>query len=616
VQFGLLGPLEVIDGSRRLAIGAGRRRALLALLLLHRNEVVSADRLIEELWDGQPPATASKGLQVHISQLRRDLVVGNRVAGGGLLTRANGYVLEVPAGRLDIERFERALSDAQDANAEARHHDAAKRASEALCLWRGPPLMDFAYESFAQREIARLEELRLVVLEERFEAELAIGRHAKVIADLEAAVHAQPLRDRLRGQQMVALYRCGRRAEALEVYRDGHRRSIEELGVEPSPQLRELQERILEESPDLVSPPRGGLDPSVVRRSSVALSVAGVIFVAVALVVLGDRDASPPPATRPVLDIAANSVVGIDKAGGLARFALPLAGRPTDIAAVGDRLYAVSIDSSALTVVDGRTRHLARTIPLGLRPAAVAVDSRSVWIADGRRGVLVRMDRGYERVLARARWPRPPGREALGASRSSSTAVALAGSAAWVTDGSSLLVRADRRGRVTRLRSPHPLNGIAAGAGAIWAISGRKAAVVRIDPRRGRITDDIRVVARPGSEAPAPTAIAATSSAVWVLNANTATVTRIDARTRGVTTTIPLSLEQSPRDIAAGAGAVWIAGFDGSLTRIATADGTIAASDGTPRSSFLGASLVGVAASATRVWVTVSALDRQLPGGG
>jgi YVTN family beta-propeller protein len=616
VQFGLLGPLEVIDGSRRLAIGAGRRRALLALLLLHRNEVVSADRLIEELWDGQPPATASKGLQVHISQLRRDLVVGNRVAGGGLLTRANGYVLEVPAGRLDIERFERALSDAQDANAEARHHDAAKRASEALCLWRGPPLMDFAYESFAQREIARLEELRLVVLEERFEAELAIGRHAKVIADLEAAVHAQPLRDRLRGQQMVALYRCGRRAEALEVYRDGHRRSIEELGVEPSPQLRELQERILEESPDLVSPPRGGLDPSVVRRSSVALGVAGVIFVAVALVVLGDRDASPPPATRPVLDIAANSVVGIDKAGGLARFALPLAGRPTDIAAVGDRLYAVSIDSSALTVVDGRTRHLARTIPLGLRPAAVAVDSRSVWIADGRRGVLVRMDRGYERVLARARWPRPPGREALGASRSSSTAVALAGSAAWVTDGSSLLVRADRRGRVTRLRSPHPLNGIAAGAGAIWAISGRKAAVVRIDPRRGRITDDIRVVARPGSEAPAPTAIAATSSAVWVLNANTATVTRIDARTRGVTTTIPLSLEQSPRDIAAGAGAVWIAGFDGSLTRIAAADGTIAASDGTPRSSFLGASLVGVAASATRVWVTVSALDRQLPGGG
>jgi DNA-binding SARP family transcriptional activator/DNA-binding beta-propeller fold protein YncE len=582
---------------------------LLALLLLHRNEVVSADRLIDELWDGRPPVTALKGLQVHISRLRKELTSGNADNGCGLLMRANGYVLEVTAESVDIDRFQRAVARAEDANADGRHGDAAELLNQALPLWRGPPLADFTYESFAQEEIARLEELRLLALEEHFEAELALGHHTKVVADLEARVKARPLRERLRGQLMLALYRCGRRADALEVYRDGYRRSIEELGIEPCHRLRELQDRILDESPELASPRRAQRETRVVRRSSIALVVAGIIVMGVTLgIVLRDSGASGPTARRPVLNIAANSLAGVDASGGLARFALPLSGRPTDIAADGDRLYAVSVDSSALTVADGGTRRLARTIPLAMRPAAVAVNSDSVWIADARRGLLVRMDPGYERITARATWRRPPRREAVGLSRLDSVAVTIAGRAAWVTDGSSRIVRVDERGRVTRLRSTHPLDGVVAGAGAVWAISRRDAAVIRIDPDVARVTDDIRIVARPGREAPAPIAVAATRSAVWVLNGNTATVSRIDARTRGVTTTIPLSVEQSPRDIDAGAGAIWVANFDGSLTRIPE-------SGGKPRSSFLGASLVGVAGSAQRVWVAVTALDQNSPGG-
>jgi DNA-binding beta-propeller fold protein YncE len=218
------------------------------------------------------------------------------------------------------------------------------------------------------------------------------------------------------------------------------------------------------------------------------------------------------------------------------------------------------------------------------------------------------MDAGYERVAARAVWQRRVRREAVGLSRTDSTGVALAGGFAWVTDGSDHLVRSDARGRVSRRTIPHPLDGIASGAGALWAISRRDAAVVRIDPRTGAVTDDIPIVRRSGSKAPAPIAIAVTASAVWVLNGNTATVSRIDASTRAVTATIPLALEASPRDIEAAAGAVWVSSFDGSVTRIPPAGGE-------PRSSFVGESLVGVAGSPRRLWVAAVALDQQIPGG-
>jgi DNA-binding SARP family transcriptional activator len=609
MDFQLLGPLEVSDGGREIAVSGRKRRALLALLLLHRNEVVPADRLIDELWDGRPPATAAKGLQVHVSQLRKELLAGGESADGvALLTRAGGYVLEVAGERLDIVRFERAVAAAEAARADGRVDEAASRLDDALALWRGPPLVDFSYEAFAQDEIARLEELRLVALEERVDADLALGRHPKVIAELEGLVHGHPLRERLRAQLMLALYRCGRQGAALEAYREARRVSLDELGLEPGTELRELEAAILAESPALAPPPRLPVHPKAVRRSALALVAAGVLLAGAALGALligGEQRAGSAP---PALDLAPNSILGLSATGGQARFAVPLPGRATDLAAEGDRLFAVTIDSSALSIVDGRTRRLSRTVPLPMRPGAVAVAGDDVWVADGRRGLLVRLEAGYEEVVTRVTWPRPPRREAVGLSRFDPTGVAVAAGAAWATDGTSRLVRADSAGRVARVRAPHPLDGIAAGAGALWAFSRRDAAVVRIDPRTSRVTDVVRVVARPGAEAPAPIAIAATAADVWVLNGNTATLSRIDARTRGITATVALALEASPRDVDASNGAVWVSHFDGSVTRVPVGGGE-------PRSTFLGTSLVGVAGSERRVWVAGVALDQHIPGG-
>jgi DNA-binding SARP family transcriptional activator len=603
MDFRLLGPMEVVDDHGQVTVGGGRRRALLAILLLHRNQVVPAERLIDELWDGDAPPTAAKALQVHVSALRKDL--GDD--GAALRTRAGGYVLEVAPGDLDVERFERAVAEAERARAEGREGDASTALRGALAMWRGPPLVDFTYDGFAQEEIARLDELRLAALEERIDVDLALGRHRQLAGELESLVTAHPLRERLRGQHMLALHRSGRTGDALESYRAARRHAVEEIGLEPGAALRDLHARVLADDPALAPPPSPSR-AAVTRRASVAILALGLLLVAGAVVLVVRATSDDPEPIAAALDIAANSAVGLDAHAGAAVFAVPLPGRPTDLAADGDRLVAVSIDSSALTVVDGRARRLARTVPLALRPAAVAMAGDDVWVADGRHGLAVRMAVGYERVAARATWRRAPTREALGRAGLDPTAIAVAKGAAWITDGSSRLVRAGPTGAVTRTDAGRPLDGIAAGLGALWAISRDDAALLRIDPGSGRVTDEVALVGRTGSESPAPIALAVAGDAVWVLNANTATVTRVDASTLGVTATVPIALESSPRDIEAGAGAVWVAGFDGTVTRIAVGRGE-------PRSTFLRASLIGIAGSPSRVWAAAIALDQQIPGG-
>ena len=241
-EFRILGPLEVSDGDRLLRLSGARQKALLALLLLHANEVVSSDRLIDELWGEEPPEKAANALQARVSQLRRAL---GRSGSEALVTRAPGYLLEVGPGELDAERFEQLAREGRRALAQGDAAGAAALLVAALALWRGPALADFAYEPFAQGEIARLEEARLAALEERLEADLALGRHGELAGELEALVTAHPVRERLRGQLMLALYRSGRQAEALEAYQETRRALVEELGIEPSPPLRELHAAIL-----------------------------------------------------------------------------------------------------------------------------------------------------------------------------------------------------------------------------------------------------------------------------------------------------------------------------------------------------------------------------------
>lgn len=241
MEFRLLGPLEVIEQNRLLALGGGRQRSLFGALLLHANEVVSTDRLIDALWGRAPPLTAAKIIQVYVSKLRKELGEGR------LVTRAPGYVLKVDRSELDLGRFEQLLGEARRADP----HAAAQKLRRALALWRGPALADLTYEPFVQAEIARLEELRWLALEQRIEADLASGRHAELVGELEALVAEYPLRERLRWLLMLALYRSARQAEALECYSHARRELSEQLGLEPSEELKRLQQAILRQDPEL-----------------------------------------------------------------------------------------------------------------------------------------------------------------------------------------------------------------------------------------------------------------------------------------------------------------------------------------------------------------------------
>ena len=259
MEFQILGPVEVRDGARwQLDLGGAKPRALLSVLLVHANQVVSTDRLIDELWGEAAPSTARNVLQCHVSRLRRALQGGAGGAGPDpvLVTRPPGYLLRVEVGQLDLHRFEELLGQARQASAKGDHPRAAECLRAALALWRGPALAD-ASEGLRRTAGARMDEARLVALEERLDADLALGRHAELVGELEALVATHPDRERPRRQLMLALYRSGRPAEALEVYRTGRRRMIEEFGLEPGPALQRLERDILLTSPalDPESPP-------------------------------------------------------------------------------------------------------------------------------------------------------------------------------------------------------------------------------------------------------------------------------------------------------------------------------------------------------------------------
>ncbi len=286
VEFRVLGPLEAIVDGRPVPLHAAKLRALLALLLLGRNRVVPIDRLVDGLWGDNPPATAVKGLQVYVSQLRKAIGPDN------VLTKPPGYSLRVDEGALDLDRFELLVREARARSALAAGEpaEASRLLGEALALWRGPALAEFASEPFGVEAATRLEDARLAAIEERIEADLALGRHARLIGELEELVAAEPLRERPRAQLMLALYRSGRQAEALDLYRRTRATFVDELGIEPSPELQELERAILRQDRELQRPgpseaPRTEPEQPRHRRRWFVLAAALVLAAAVAGVV-------------------------------------------------------------------------------------------------------------------------------------------------------------------------------------------------------------------------------------------------------------------------------------------------------------------------------------------
>jgi len=600
MDFRILGPLEVRDGDRELSLGGRQQRALLALLLLHANEVVPVNQIVDELWPEAPPTSATKSLQALVSRLRRTLEGepsarnGDAEDNGVVLTRAHGYVLTVAPGELDRDRFESLLGAGRRALAAGHAKEASATLREALALWRGPPLAEFAHDSFAQVEIARLDELRLSALEERIEADLAAGRSAEVVAEVQALVAAHPLRERLRGQLMLALYRSGRQAEALSAYQEARRLLVDQLGIEPSQALQRLERAILQQEESLEPPtatvavskrtPGGSWwrAPLARPRRSV-LSVAGALLLGAAVVaalVAWQRDASP------AFQVDSNGVAVMDSSTNRLVGQFTVGARPDFIAydAAHHALWVANLDDNSISRVEPRTRQLVRTIRTDASPSGLALGAGSLWVANGDAASVSRIDPRYNRVAQTIPIPGPSGY--------SVTAIAFGLGSVWVAQAGGTVSRIDpATGAVgDPIIVGNEPSALAVGSEAVWAANGWDGTVSRIDPTN-IVTQEIPV-------GRGVSAVAVGADAVWVANALEDTVQRIDPDTNAVMATI--RVPKRPGGIVAGAGMVWVTG---------SGDGTVSKID--PRTNEVvetrevGNSPVGVEASNGKLWVTV-----------
>ena len=530
MQFGILGPLEVSDEGRRVEIGGHKQRALLASLLLHANEVVSLDRLIDELWGETPPPTAAKTLQAQVSRLRRSLNGDEDAAAhmlGPLETRGHGYLLKVEPGQVDADRFQGMLEEARRARAEGKPEEAAEELRRALALWRGPALADFAYESFAQAEIARLDELQLTALEERIEADLALGRHAELVGELEALVARHPLRERLRGQLMLALYRSDRQAEALHAYQEFRLALAEELGLEPSQGLQRLERQILEQDPELAAPTRR-LGPRPARRRARLLVLVGALLLVLAaavgaVAVLLVRDGGSEET------IAGGNAGVLDPRTGELLATIPLGTAPTSIAVGEGSVWVLDADDRTVSQIDPKERAVVRTFSTGSTPTDLAAGAGAIWIGNSA----------------------PQARTALPES------VSRFGPESAVVDETIPLSRADAAALI-RVSQDSLMPHIAVTDAAVWVVN-PDLSVSRIDPRTNRVVSGVAGLLA--------LSIAAGEGEVWIVS-DRGEVIEIDPRTDAASQRIPLPTE-SVAGLAVGAGAVWVADpVGGSVWRI------------------------------------------------
>jgi ABC-type transport system substrate-binding protein/DNA-binding SARP family transcriptional activator len=552
-DFRILGPFEVGRNGETVELPAGKPRALLAVLVLHAGQVVSVDRLVEELWGARPPPTAAKNVQVYVARLRK--LIGD----GTLVTRAPGYALRIAREQLDAARFEALVED-------ARHEQpstAAGRLRAALALWRGPPLADFTYDSFAQEEIRRLEDLRLAALEDRIDADLALGRHEGVVVELESLVRAHPLRERLHAQLMLALYRCGRQADALAAYQAARARLVDELGLEPGPALQQLEQAILQHDPSLQAPtkegrPGGSAEQHAPRRLPFSippgrlLVIVGALVLAALAALLGIRlsSGSPSLTTLPnsvgvidggrnalsavvatggtpggiasgagavwVSDTPADAVLRIDRSGGNAE-RIPVGHGPTGIAVGDGQVWVVNQLDRTVSEINPAAGKQVAEIQVGNGPGAIAFGAGSLWIANTTDRTISRIDGAAGKVVSTIELgPGAP------------EGIAVAGNRVWVTSSAGQLLLVDPNGN--RVTQSYPIGngpqGVAVGSGSVWVANGPDGTVSRFDPGTGRV----QKIPVGGS----PSGLAYGAGSAWVANGLDGTVSRIDPTSNSV----------------------------------------------------------------------------------
>ena len=574
-----MGPVRAELDGHEIAVAGGRQRALLALLVLDANRVVSVDRLVDELWDGEPPTQAHRGVQVLVSRVRRDL--GDL---GTIESEGRGYRLRVDPRETDLGRFELEASAGRKAASAGDMRGALAHFDAALAQWTGPALADVRDLPALATHAERLERARLDTEEDRIEARLALGED--IIGECERMVDAHPLRERPRALLMLALYRAGRQADALAVYRDIARVLDEELGLAPGPALRDLEARILAHDPELgaslVQSGRRRLRPLLLGA---AASIA--LLVVAGMVALGAGHD-----TRRRLVAAPNAVIGID----------PASNKITDVIAVGRGPDAVTAAAGALWVVNFQDRTLSRVSPrthrvvtvggLPLVDRVIADGVGGLWVSSAEHPIVSRLNPSTLTIERRVRvrfaaeglatgggflWvtnPAPSGRpfdDSISAIDLRSMRVtevvpvrslplfdAFGYGAAWTSnhdEDNVSVIRAGQAKSETIGVGRGPL-GIAAGEGGIWVVS-YSGSVTRIAPITRRRVATIKVGAGPLS-------VAAGLGAVWVTNRDDGTVSRIDPHTNRVTATIKFKSSSGARSniapfgVATAYGRVWV----------------------------------------------------------
>jgi YVTN family beta-propeller protein len=606
VDLRILGTLEAYDDEGRvIELGGRQQRVVLAMLLVHRNEVVSVDRLVDAVWGERAPRGAQKNVQIHVSRLRKAFESASQRDGSVsrkpiVLTRANGYVLEVAPGELDVDRFLALLEEGRRALAADEFEQADQTLGDALVLYRGEPLADFAYDEFAQSEIGRLEELRLGAVEDRIDAQLALGRERDLIPELQALVAEHPLRERLRGQLMLALYRSGRKPESLRVFEDSRRALAEELGLEPGESLQRLQQAVLTDDASLSAParapvPRGGRAAKVparmfAERRRALLALGSSLLLGAALAVAAfeigrDRAAAGLAPVRP------NTLAAIDPETNRVVAEIPVGARPASVIAAHGSLWVANLDDDTVSRVDPNEGRVLRTISTGTAPTALASGRGAVWTVAGERGVVLRIDPTFNDVVDRigtvevgtvlggapatgaiaatadAVWAVSGGFfstprlfridlatkqvEAAVPTGNGPTALAPGFGDLWMTDSfENTVSRFDRTGAlIATIPVGFGANAVAVGEGAVWVVNSLDDTIVRIDPERNSVRTTIAVGRY-------PTSVAVGAGAVWVANRNDGTVSRIDPTTNAVVETIEVG--NRPAGLVVAAGSVWV----------------------------------------------------------
>jgi DNA-binding SARP family transcriptional activator len=637
VEFRILGPLEVLEGGEPVALGTLKERLVLGVLLLHANEFVSRERLIDDLWGEAPPPTARKAVNVYVSQLRKAL---GRAGADPIATASGGYRLQVEPDAIDANRAQLLMARAREQVVQGEPESAAEDLREALSMWRGPTLAGLQLESRGRDEVAQLDELRLAALMDRIDCDLALGRHAQVLGELNVLVREHPLRERLRGQQMLALYRADRQAEALDAYAEARKTLVDDLGIEPSEALQRLQQAILRHDPSLETPagtaavdgiaatetaplPTPVIEAEVgegrtrtrfrPRRWQLALAAVVLLSGSAAVAAVLSRSAGA------TLHVVPDSLVRIDPRNGKIVSVIQVAAEPQGVAITPRGIWTNNLTENLVTRYDLRT-HKVQTLGTSPEPFAVVADAGNAWVSSLRNSSTITRFAAFgtgesagwgpldPAATSKIHLP-PPGAVSLALGSGYLWAVAGPKTTPGIDDRVWLIDQASNR-VVRLLRLGRETTSIDFGEGAAWIGAFANGASWLFSIRTGATGLRMQSYRLETGDTAGPLAVAVGNRKIWVLTCGTCNLggdsqklLEFDPDKGKVVKRIPLG-SRNPNALAVGAGFVWISSqVDASVLQLDPKTRRIVRtiSVGEPRT----AAICGIAASRDALWVAV-----------